>query len=49
MENLMTGTAVFLAVVCGQPELLAILCLYLSLAALVAIAVAAVWRPLRIV
>jgi hypothetical protein len=32
MEKLIAGVAVFLAVVCGQPDVLAVLCLYLAAA-----------------
>lgn len=36
MEKLMTGAAVFFATVCGQPDLLATLCIYLFVAILLA-------------
>jgi len=46
LEKLITGAAVFLAVVCGQPDLLGVLCLYLFFAVLlVAAAIAAVASP----
>ena len=44
MEKLTTGAAVFLAIVCGQPDLLGILCFYLFFAILFAIVGAAAAR-----
>jgi hypothetical protein len=47
VEKLTTGAAVFLAIVCGQPDLLAILCFYLFFAILFAIAATTTLRPAR--
>jgi hypothetical protein len=47
MEKLVTGTAVFLAVLCGQPELLAIFCLYLFVTIFLAAAAATLLRSPR--
>jgi len=46
MEKLVTGAAVFLAVVCGQPALLAALCLYLFVAMLSGIAAVTLLRTI---
>ena len=47
MEKLMTGAAVFLAVLCGQPELLAVFCLYLFFSIFLVIAAATLLRSPR--
>lgn len=48
MEKLITGAAVFAAILCGQPDLLAVLCLYLFVAiVLTTLAVAAISPPAR--
>lgn len=47
MEKLITGIAVFLAVVCGQPDLLAILCLFLISAIFLGVVFTTVLRQTR--
>ena len=47
VEKLTTGAAVFLAILCGQPDLLAILCFYLVFAILLAAAAMVAFRPAR--
>lgn len=47
MEKLITGVAVFLSVVCGQPDLLAILCLFLICAILLGSISVAAFRQTR--
>ena len=47
MEKLVTGAAVFLAVVFGQPDLLATLCLYLFAVILSGIAAVTLLRTIK--
>lgn len=47
MEKLIAGAAVFFAVVCGQPDLLAVLCFYLIFSILLAILSSFLARQLR--
>ena len=41
MARLLTGFPVFVALLCGQPDLLAVICLYLALAIVLASGVTA--------
>ncbi len=44
MAKLLTGISVFIALLCGQPDLLAVACLYLALAIAVAGGIAGLIR-----
>lgn len=44
MAKLLLGTPVFIALLCGQPDLLAVVCLYLALTIVMASSVVALLR-----
>ena len=44
MAKLFTGTPVFIALLCGQPDLLAVICLYLALLIAVTSGIAGIFR-----
>jgi hypothetical protein len=47
LARLLTGFPVFIALLCGQPDLLGVVCLYLSLLIVLAGATAQVFREAR--
>jgi hypothetical protein len=47
LARLLTGFPVFAALLCGQPDLLAVVCLYLSLLIVLASGVTALFRQTR--
>jgi hypothetical protein len=44
LAKIVTAAAVFIALLCGQPDLLAVVCLYLSMPIILATGIAALRR-----